>query len=392
MGEALRQEAIGRGRVAAAVVTAAAAMALAGYLTVAALGASGPLGCGQGSGCGEVLASRWSKLGPVPVSAPAAGTYAAAAAGLVLAWRGATVGSRRAGWTLATVAAGAIAAAAGWFTYLQAAVLGAICPYCMAGHALGLVLAGLVLWRPPRAGWLGAACGVMAMMAAAGVQTQAPGTVHRVTLPTEGDYDITDGAGRHVGLMGGTLRLTLADEPVLGPHDAQQVIALMYDHACPHCRHTHEVVRQVLGEQRGRLAVVLLPVPLEHGCNPHAPEDGPERFGESCERTRIALAVHEVDASQYAAFDAWMFETGTYRSAAEARARAEALVGAEALATALAGEKVNQKLVRNVHSYGEVATGRLPVTLAPWAAALDGRVEDAAGLRSLIEQSATSRP
>src|SRR5687768_762544 len=53
-------------------VLALAAAGVAGYLLFVSWTEGGlPVGCGEGSGCKAVLTSQWSRVGPVPVSAPA---------------------------------------------------------------------------------------------------------------------------------------------------------------------------------------------------------------------------------------------------------------------------------------------------------------------------------
>ena len=54
------------------------ALGVAVYLYSTSLAESGrPLGCGENSGCAEVLTSRWSQVFGIPVSIPAALVYGA---------------------------------------------------------------------------------------------------------------------------------------------------------------------------------------------------------------------------------------------------------------------------------------------------------------------------
>src|SRR5690554_5170719 len=64
-----------------------AAAAIAGYLTWQSLVMGVlPAGCGEGSGCGEVLTSKYARLWDIPVSAMALVAYAVLV-GLVIAGR-----------------------------------------------------------------------------------------------------------------------------------------------------------------------------------------------------------------------------------------------------------------------------------------------------------------
>src|SRR5688500_7108299 len=112
---------------------AAVALALSGYLLVISVQGH-RAGCGAGHGCESVLASRWSRWLGVPVAAPALVVYAAI---LLASFRLRRPG--RGGWPLlaaATIAAGAAA----WFVVLQVRAVEALCPYCLAVHACGLLI------------------------------------------------------------------------------------------------------------------------------------------------------------------------------------------------------------------------------------------------------------
>ncbi len=385
----------GRGAWGLACALALAALAVSVYLAATSWAGGGPAGCGDGSGCGAVLASKWSKVGPVPVGAFAALVYAGVLALLGMQLRPRQTPSAPA--VFATgVAIGLIVAAAGWFVFVQLALLNAVCPYCMAGHALGVALALTLGFAVARRGAGALAVGVVVgFLGVAGVaawQHVADAPVHRLVVPTDGDYDVRDDQRRAVGLLGGELRLAFDEEPVWGKVDADQVVVLMYDHACPHCQHTHHVLRKVKDAQGDSLAVVLMPVPLNHACNGFANEDLPERFDESCERTRIALAVFLAEPAAFLDFDTWMFDAETYRTAEAARTKAEQLVGADALREHLADPRVEAMLARNVEAFGSAGGQRVPVTLAPWADAIDGRIEDAAAFDALLSQSREGRP
>src|SRR5690349_18993024 len=57
-------------------VLAAIALAVSAYLAwQSAAGRGGPVGCGPGSDCEQVLSTRWSRWRGVPVSVLAAGVY-----------------------------------------------------------------------------------------------------------------------------------------------------------------------------------------------------------------------------------------------------------------------------------------------------------------------------
>src|SRR5262245_52081830 len=103
------------------------AAVLAAFLLWTSLGGDQIPGCGGGSGCDSVLSSRFSRVGPFPVSALALPIFVMMS---ILAWRGRSEFLP----ALAIVAAGA----AFWFISIQAFVLHRFCAYCTGTHALAL--------------------------------------------------------------------------------------------------------------------------------------------------------------------------------------------------------------------------------------------------------------
>ena len=128
----------------------ALALALSAYLGWHYLVGGSVIGCGGGSPCDQVLNSRWSTVGGVlPVSGLAAGAYLAMLAASLFIGPATAAPVRRLAWRAMLVLVGAAAGSAVWFTIVQKWVIGAFCPYCMATHITGLLLAALVIWRAP---------------------------------------------------------------------------------------------------------------------------------------------------------------------------------------------------------------------------------------------------
>jgi len=381
-----------RGRWVAVLLLAGAGLGLSGYLTYQGMTGSGlPPGCGGDAGCGAVLTSRWASVLGAPVSVLAALAYLAALPMLgVVGWSGVSAGVRRAAWAGLGVIAGAVLGAAAWFVYLQAVVVGAWCAYCLADHGVGVAWAGVVLSGsrlpgrgkvlPPVAGLGGAA--LLAVVQVAAPAPEVPGS----SLPTDRDFDRMIDGSRRVAVLGGALQLDLSEEATLGPTDAEHVVVMMLDYACPHCRATHQFLRK---QQKAgaSLCIVDIPAPLDRACNPHSPYTAgevPDRFAESCELARLALAVHAVEPGKYAGFADWLYQTPEARSAAEARARAERAVGAAALDAALSGQAIDAQLQRNAEAYGASGKRRIPVVVAPFADPYPGRLTSAAVLEKLL--------
>lgn len=366
------------------------AAGVSGYLAWASLVLGGlPPGCGAGSGCAAVLSSKWSSLAGVPVAAPAVVVHLAMA-GLLVATVTASPGKSRAAARWLALPAGLAIAAAAWFALLQWVVLEAVCPWCMADHALAVAagVIALVVAARSSAGAarlsVGGGAAVLLVALLAGAQAlSTPAIVTFGDMPVDRDFDRAAGDRRFVGLLGGELRLAVGEEPGFGPVDAA-VVALMYDYACPHCRHTHAVLKRRLAERPDACRVLLLPTPVDPGCNPHAPADPDPRFDESCEVARLALAVWRADAAKFPDFDAWLFDPETPRAADAARGEAERLVGRDALDAALADPWIDDVLARNTEAYGESGAGRVPVLIRPGVAPVIGRIEDPRHLAEVL--------
>lgn len=107
------------------------------------------IGCGEGGlvDCSHVLNSSWSKVWGVPVSVPAVGLYTTLLGLLMFARQPAPPAFQRILWTTLSCGFFTAAAAAIWFIGLQVFVLKHICPWCMAAHSCGLLLAGSLLFK-----------------------------------------------------------------------------------------------------------------------------------------------------------------------------------------------------------------------------------------------------
>ena len=105
------------------------------YLTFAHLFGSGV--CASGSGCGEVMASPYSKLFGIPLSTYGLGLYLAI---LLTAWRGLRPTDRDNAIRLTFLLAAVGIIPTGILIYLQAAVIKAWCPFCVGSAVLMTLL------------------------------------------------------------------------------------------------------------------------------------------------------------------------------------------------------------------------------------------------------------
>lgn len=325
------------------------------YLATAS-GGDQVLGCGAGSGCDAVLGSVWSRWLGVPVGWFAVVVYALVVG---LSWR--MHGLRSRGWSVLVVLGMLLIGAGLWFVGVQIFILGALCPWCMAEHGIGLVV-GVLLLRQARvargygdgramlrlggiAGGLLAVLVVGQMLGWAGWNVMGRGEVELVRVSGEGDEsdqvgenegakphpptphtaaekvnrageNVGRGVGGNVGgvggevrLLGGRVRLRPSELPMMGSAEAAHILVVLLDYNCPHCRLLHEHLRLAI-ERYGedQIGVVVLPVPLEAECNPEMAGFAPEpRFEYSCEIATLAMGVYRRDPVAYAALDEWMF-------------------------------------------------------------------------------------
>lgn len=169
LGKVLRGPGSGKGFSYFLLVPSLIAFGISCYLAFAALTASDVAGCGGGSffDCSHVLHSKYSKWLGVPVSVFAAINYLAmlvALATISLTNVGAVV--KRLSWATVCCAGMAAGLAAVWFVYLQAAVIGHFCPWCLGAHTCGLVIAVAIAIKRPVGNKLTLA---MAVLAAASI-------------------------------------------------------------------------------------------------------------------------------------------------------------------------------------------------------------------------------
>jgi len=376
-------------------VLALLAAAVAGYLVVVSLSQRGlPIGCGEGSGCGEVLRSRWSSLFGIPVGALALTAYLLAFAATF--WLHSQHASR-----LLTLISAAVVVSAGWFAGLQLFLLRAICPWCMADHVLGLSMAAAVCWllvyrrlfvNPSAASvWPAAILGIVLAGVAIGLQATIGAGSSVVRLPAGQNADSGPGPGRQVAVLNGKLTLDVHDLPVLGNPNAPKLIVLMYDYCCPHCRATHGYLLDGMPRYAGQYALVLLPMPLDAKCNPAIDETEP-RFRESCDLIRTALAVWRAKPEVFPQFDAWLYEPEKPRSLADAKAEATRMVGETALTEALADPWIDARIAADVRAYGESGVDTLPLLLSPGMDGVVGRPESAGELFKILERDLKLKP
>lgn len=277
------------------------------------------VGCGAGSGCANVLGSRWSQWLLIPVTAPALALYATL---LFLTFR-----PHR---TALLAVATSLAAAAIWFGIVQAFILQQFCPWCLAAHTIGLI-AAISIFRQtlkstpaanpkpsrkkqPAPTLPSAKPGILAGLAASSIlilgqifgpipQTHQTSDLTLPPTPTSSSSPATPepvhqrGSGRKVTFL--TNKIYHLDSlPHLGDPAAPNVLVKYFDYACDACRDQHEDLEAFQQKHPGKFCIILLPCPIQRSCNPNLPShviDHPN----ACTLARLALACWRTDPASF---------------------------------------------------------------------------------------------
>jgi uncharacterized membrane protein len=350
----------------------ALALTLSAYLGWHHLVGGSVIGCDGGSSCNEVLSSRWSTIGGVgggiPVSGLAAGAYLAMLVASLCIGPATAAPNRRLAWGVMLVLAGSAAGSAVWFTIVQKWVIGAFCPYCMATHITGVLLAILVFWRAARQ--------FDADSTSPAPETPAPQNSIRV-LPAPGlgligvamagimaacQVVIAPPAGYRAGrTQNNRSALDPRAVPLVGSPDAPYIVTLLFDYKCPHCQRLHSMLDEVIRRYGGRLAFALCPSPLNTRCNPYVPRDV-DQFKDACELAEVGLAVWVAKREALPAFNLWMFsfESGDRwrpRSLDAAKAKAVELIGQAKFDAAQTDPWIGRYMRTSIRIYGDTLQG-----------------------------------
>jgi uncharacterized membrane protein/protein-disulfide isomerase len=366
------------------------------YLAWISLTGRASAGCGPGSGCSEVLSSRWAYWVGVPVSIPAFLVYLAlmVATAKQEAESSATSGDLR--WIAIVSLSGMVIGAGLWFGFLQYSVLRHWCRFCLATH-LSAIVASVCLFHqafrrgpstnPEHSRTTGLPLGLglcflgFAVLVAGQVLVKK--RLYGITV-----FGVQSGQNpRQLVLFNGRFALDPDELPLTGSNTAPGFVILLFDYTCVHCRRLHPLLQEAATHFKGRLAIIALPAPLDAECNPLIPETQLANMG-ACRYARLGLAVWHALPSAYREFDDWLFESDTLPSPDQARAKAEALVGRAALAKALNSRWVDDQLDLDVQLYGASSTAmhnpRLPQLIFADAVA-QGNIEDSEALEHLVE-------
>ena len=322
------------------------------------------VGCGEGSGCANVLGSRWSQFFHIPVTGLSAAMYAAL---LAATWK-----------PLKPVYAGlaiCFAGAAVWFCGILVIDLKAFCPWCAAAHLVGLTCsAGLfrALRKQPSMNGnvhLGIVGGIFAMLVFILGQVAGPvPDTHAISTETVAAEDAAvavhaRGEGRVVSVFEDRKSYNTSTLPHLGPADAPHVVVKYFDFTCASCNDMHNDLAMVVRKHPGQFCIIMLPVPLNRACNQFFSPDIADH-PHACELTRLALAAWRARPGAYPEVHEFLF-TRPILTPDAARTGLNGIVGEAALENALADPWVDEVLAANINDFRQLTakTFKMPKLL-----------------------------
>ena len=218
------------------------------------------------------------------------------------------------------------------------------------------------------------------------VQDKTPEEKQAEATEQEGESQEKPKQRRLVSMSGGSIKLDCAQWPMIGCPDAKYVFVELFDYCCPHCRKTHQTIKQVREQMNGDLGVIVLPVPLNTKCNRVVNRTG-AKFFESCELAKLAVAVWRIDPEKFEAFHEWMFTGHDAPRYADALAQAKTLVDPEQLDAQLKGRVVSGYIAKHVEIYRRVGGGTIPKLMFP-RTGIVGEYTSARSLQEFIEREA----
>jgi uncharacterized membrane protein len=349
------------------------AAAISGYLLSLSLGGGNAVGCAPGSSCDEVLQSRWAYVFGLPVSGLALIVDLALLLTTFACTPKSSVAQRRGAWEIIVPCAVLVLAAAVWFTALQAFVLNKFCPWCLGAHAAGSIAALVLLTKMPigqkrdakspaltaRVAVLLSLVALVAVGALGAAQALAPRRTFTVAnIPPE-TASVTSNtpspappatqtvaapaptptvAARPqtpnvLPVFNGRFVLNLAEVPVWGNPNAPVKLLSMHDYTCHHCRDMHSRVVEVHHALSNDVAIVSLPMPLDHTCNRLMRRTPPAHVN-ACTYARLGLAVWRAKPAAIEPFDDWFFAFEKPPTLEAVTNKAIEMVGADAFARA----------------------------------------------------------
>lgn len=327
-------------------------------------------GCDGGGDCTSVLGSRWSQVFFVPVSLLSSIFYA-----------GLLAMSFRARAKLMFVMGLLLVGAALWFTGIQAFVLKSFCPWCLGLHSVGLACGVLILMLfPPRPSermissvMAGMLLGVLMLGQVFGPRPPSYLLIEEVIpMGESGQLTGEEAEGRRVVFFGGMKSYLIDELPHVGAVDAPHVMVEYFDYLCGSCKDLQGDVKALKSAYPGKLAVILLPSPLNRACNPGMTDEMDDHAG-ACEVARLSLAAWRARPDVFERIHNALFLAFPV-SPESARAIVLQHIPEAELDAALADPWIERQLASNLADFGSLAskTPKMPKLLIKESVVMHG--------------------
>jgi uncharacterized membrane protein len=385
-------------------------------------------GCGIGSGCATLAATRWSRWTEIPVAVLGAGVYALLAiislASLPHIARASSPVVRECVASLSM----AIAASVVWFVALQLLVVRRACIYCNLVHLLGLSIFWIVFfssggeklreWHEPMR-WMSipalfALFGVVALVAgqlfwrpkmyavlrtnpsqhavAAVSTSQSPvvslehsdTNINSATVALPRNAPSLSRSSREVTLISGKVILNTADCPLIGSAQALHLVALLFDYTCPTCRTMHQIVGELVERKPDWIGVLLLPLPQSPTCNPNVTEIYSGR-GQACQFARLATAVWKENPDRFEHFERFLLSNAELPPLGTAMAEAAKLIGGP-INPHQPDDQLDGLVCRSIEVFRAAGLKKIPSLLLP-DAVIAGEFQSVNELRNVLQKA-----
>lgn len=336
---------------------ALAGLVISGYLLFLKLNGTitSLVGCGVGSGCENVLGSKWSQWFGLPVSGLS-----------TLLYLGIFVLTFRPSIPLFKAAAYLLVAAAIWFMGLQIFVIKTFCPWCLSTHLIGLATAFAIFRVVPREKFrpkspaLFVPLFLFAVLALGQIFGPEPRT-YEVTNDTSfvGQREKSPPPtplpkpSRMISFQGGAKTYAVDELPILGPPTAKYVLVKYFDYTCKSCLAMEGDLEKLREKYPDDIAVIVLPSPLNRTCNPHYPARF-DNHEHACELARLGLAAWRAAPEKFPEAHALLFARPV-TDAAQALKRLLTIIPAAKLEAALADPWVGEQLEADIADFGMLA-------------------------------------
>jgi uncharacterized membrane protein len=159
---------------------------------------------------------------------------------------------------------------------------------------------------------------------------------------------------RQVKFLGGKLTLDVYKHPLIGSPDAPHIVIEMVSYDCLHCRKMHGMMKDVLARYGDQVALLVMPVPLDRGCNKLI-TDPTVSHPSACGTARMACGIAKLDPPSFAKFHEFLM-TGKEKPPAMGKIvpKAYSLVNGEQLRTLTRGPEIKKQIEGYVDLYGQL--------------------------------------